>query len=119
MSTRFSIKINQEDVQVASRHNTGKGKVEITVLNPLVLLLPKHIPLDNDNSAQGISTIGDLHIALSQQTLNKEYSPAIAILYKDRTIDYRKHCSFYKMAQIKDLSDRFEETINNLKNENE
>jgi hypothetical protein len=72
MSTQFSVKINQEDIPVAKRINSG----EIIILNSLVLLLPKHTQLDNDNSAQGIETIGDLHIALSQQTLNKEFSPA-------------------------------------------
>jgi len=75
MSTQFFITVNRDKIPVARRHNAGKGKAEITILNPLVLLLPKHIQLDNNNSAQGISTVGDLHIALSQQTL-KEHSPA-------------------------------------------
>jgi hypothetical protein len=32
----------------------------------------------------------------------------IALVYKDRTIEYQRECSFWKMTKIKDVSDHFE-----------
>lgn len=72
MSTTFGITLNNEFVPVARRHNIGNGKVEITIINPLVLMIHKDTPLDNDNSPQGISNVRDLHIALSKQYINEK-----------------------------------------------
>ena len=38
----------------------------------------------------------------------------LVILYKDRTIDYRKQCSLYKQFQIKNISNHFEEFFEKL-----
>jgi len=66
MSTTFGIRIDNHFVSVARRSN------RITIINPLILLVPNYIKLENDNSAQGIETVGDLHIALSKQYINKK-----------------------------------------------
>lgn len=63
MSTTFGIKINSINatVEVAHRHNIGKGEVQIDILNPLLYLVKsntKVIPLDN--SSQGIETVEDM-----------------------------------------------------------
>ena len=76
MSTTFGVIINQEFVPVARRSSNG-----IIIKNPLILLLPSYVKLDNDNSAQGIETVGDLHIALSKQTLLNQFP--INILRED------------------------------------
>jgi len=39
----------------------------------------------------------------------------IAIIYKDRTIDYQRAISFWKMSKIKNISDHFEEYEFDLK----
>jgi len=41
----------------------------------------------------------------------------IAILYKDRTIDWIKEISLFKMIKIKEVSDHFEKEYEKLKNE--
>lgn len=41
----------------------------------------------------------------------------IAVLYKDRTIDWIKETSIYKQSKIKLISDRFEEEVIKLKEE--
>ena len=41
----------------------------------------------------------------------------VAILYKDRTIDWMRSVSIYKMSRIKLMSDRFEEEIIKLQEE--
>ena len=69
MSTTFGIIINQEYIPVARRSNGL-----IIIKNPLVLLLPKHVNIINDNSDKNILTAGDLQEALSKQTL-LEQSP--------------------------------------------
>jgi hypothetical protein len=66
MSTTFGITINNHFEPVARRSNG------ITIINPLVLLLPGHIKLENDNSAQGIETVKDLHIKLSKQYVDRK-----------------------------------------------
>jgi hypothetical protein len=63
MSTKFGIRIESIDdtIEVAHRHNIGKGEVQIDILNPLLYLVrndTKVIPLDN--SAQGIETVNDI-----------------------------------------------------------
>jgi hypothetical protein len=67
MSTTFGIRIDNHFEPVARRNNNT-----ITIINPLVLLTPNYIRLENDNSAQGIETVGDLHIALSKQNVNRK-----------------------------------------------
>jgi len=42
----------------------------------------------------------------------------IALLYKDRTVEYRRECSFWKMCKIKDVSDHFEQYEYELKHKN-
>ena len=39
----------------------------------------------------------------------------IAIIYKDRTIDYQRECSFWKLSKIKMVSDNFESYYIDLK----
>ena len=41
----------------------------------------------------------------------------VAILYRDRTIDWQRSTSFFKMAKIKEISDRFEEELDKLNQE--
>jgi len=61
MSTTFGIKVANKTVEVAHRHNIGKGKCQINILNPLLPLLPKSTPVEPlDNSAQGITNVGEL-----------------------------------------------------------
>ena len=61
MSTTFGIKHNNEMIEVARRHNISNGKVQIDILNPLLLLLPDYIYLTPlDNTAQGITCIKDI-----------------------------------------------------------
>lgn len=75
MSTTFGVRVNGEYIPIARRHGTGHGKVEFNIINPLVLLLPKGTLLENDNSSQGIETVGDLHAALSGQMFKREIPP--------------------------------------------
>jgi len=58
-----------------------------------------HIKLDSYGSIQVFDNSLDL----------------IAILYKDRTIEYKRECSFFKMVKIKNVSDHFEDYEYNLK----
>jgi len=62
MSTTFGIRINNHFEPVARRTSHG-----ITIINPLILVTPSHVQLENDNSSQGIETVGDLHNAMSEQ----------------------------------------------------
>jgi hypothetical protein len=71
MSTKFSVKINNEDIIVASRYGIN-GKLHYTIKNPLVLLLPGHIQLDNDNFDNKIKTVKDLNLELSKQNLDNQ-----------------------------------------------
>lgn len=41
----------------------------------------------------------------------------IAILYRDRTIDWMRSTSLFKMMKIKEISDHFEEEYDKLKEE--
>ena len=41
----------------------------------------------------------------------------IAILYKNRTIDWQRPTSLFKMIKIKEISDHFEEEVVKLKEE--
>jgi hypothetical protein len=67
MSTTFGIRIDNHFEPIARRSNNI-----ITIINPLILLLPNYIKLENDNSSQGIETVGDLYIALSKQNVDRK-----------------------------------------------
>jgi hypothetical protein len=69
ISTTFGIKgHNNEMIEVAHRHNIGNNKVQIDILNPLVLLLPNHIHVEAlDNTAQGINCVGDIKMLYNLQ----------------------------------------------------
>ena len=41
----------------------------------------------------------------------------IAVIYRDRTIEWRRSTSFFKMVKIKEISDRFEEELDKLNQE--
>ena len=62
MSTTFGILIDDEFVEVAFRSSN-----RISIKNPLVMLLPEDIILENDNSPQGIVTTGDLQRKIKNQ----------------------------------------------------
>lgn len=75
MSTTFGIMTIVEDgleqtIEVACRTSsrTSKTGVHITILNPLVILLPDDTILEPlDNSSQGIHTVKDLKWYLNEQ----------------------------------------------------
>jgi hypothetical protein len=64
--TTYGIRINNQFVAVAL-----KGVEGIKLLNPLILIVPKHVTLENDNMSTDITCVGDLHKALSKQYINK------------------------------------------------
>jgi hypothetical protein len=65
MSTKFFIKIDEQEVEVAYRGNGGY----ISINNPLVLLLQDDILLENDNAPSGIETVGDLKKTYNEQEI--------------------------------------------------
>ena len=67
--TTYGIRIDNRFVQVATKNKNG-----YTILNPLILLVPNNIQLENDNISTDIKCVGDLNIALSKQQLNKPTS---------------------------------------------
>ena len=63
MATTFGIKVKGYAAiqEIAHRHGISGNKIYITILNPLLLLLPDNLPvIPMDNSSQGIETVGDL-----------------------------------------------------------
>ena len=67
--TTYGIRIDNRFVPVAIKNKNG-----YTILNPLILLVPNNIQLENDNISTDIKCVGDLNIALSKQQLNKPTS---------------------------------------------
>ena len=62
MSTMFGLKLpSGKMTEVAFRHGIPGNKVQIDILNPLLVLMPTETEVYAlDNSAQGISTVGDI-----------------------------------------------------------
>ena len=67
--TTYGIRIDNRFVPVATKNKNG-----YTILNPLILLVPNNIQLENDNISTDIKCVGDLNIALSKQQSNKPIS---------------------------------------------
>lgn len=65
--TTYGIRINNQFVAVA-----WKGMKGIKILNPLILIVPNHITLENDNMSTDIVCVGDLNKALSEQYINRK-----------------------------------------------
>lgn len=62
MSTTFAIKgHNGKQINIAHRHNVGKGAAIVSWLNSLAPYLPLDTPVfPTDNTAQGVETLADL-----------------------------------------------------------
>lgn len=67
--TTYGIRIDNRFVPVATKNKNG-----YTILNLLILLVPNHIQLENDNISTDIKCVGDLNIALSKQQSNRPAS---------------------------------------------
>ena len=67
--TTYGIRIDNRFIPVAIKNKNG-----YTILNPLILLVPNNIQLENDNISTDIKCVGDLNIALSKQQLDKPTS---------------------------------------------
>jgi len=77
--TTYGIRIDNQFVAVA-----WKGTQGIKLLNPLVLVVPNHITLENDNMSTDIKCVGDLNQALSKQYVSRKHTD---ILREDTLTD--------------------------------